>query len=86
MSTLAQDLEPFNRARKDKKKKQNKDKGDSRKPRDSTTLATRVNMAKVSRSGKRKKKKTDINEIMCYNCNKKRYYSNKYLESRRSKN
>ena len=83
-STLAsastQDFEPSDKARKNKKKKQHKDKRDLSESRDSITPATGVNKAKVG--GKRK---NDISEITCYNCNKKGYYATKCPETRKSK-
>lgn len=66
VSTSSQDYEPSNKARKDKKKKQHKNKKDSR---DFTTLAIGINMAKVRNKKKRKKK--NMNEVMCFNYDKK---------------
>ena len=80
-SASTQDSEPSNKARKKKKKKQHKDKRDSREPRDSSTSATRVNKAEVG--GRRKK---DISEVTCYNCNKKEHFTTKCPEHRKSEN
>ena len=68
--TSNQDSKPFDKDRKNKKKKQHKAKWDS-------TPATRVNKAEVDDHRKRKK---DVSEITYYNCNKKRYYSDKCPE------
>ena len=68
-STL--DSEHSNKARKDKKKTSHKAKRDS-------TPATGVNKAEVS---DHRTKMKDISEILCYNCNKKGYYSNKCPKS-----
>ena len=77
-STPAQDFEPSNKARKDKKKKYYRDKRDSREFKDSTTLAFGVNAAKVG--GKKKKNKKDVSEVKYFNCNKKKHYVNKCPE------
>ena len=74
--TSTQDFEPSNKARKDKKKKQYKVKQDS-------TPAIGVNKVEV---GTHKKKKKDVNEIICYKYNKKRYYLDKCLKLQKSKN
>ena len=81
MSTSTQDSEPSNKARKDKKKKQHEDKKNSKKPRDSSTLATKVNKTEIS-----SKRKKDISEITYYNCNKKGHYATKCPELQKSKN
>ena len=83
-STSIQDSEPSNKAMKDKKKKHHRDKRNSKEPKDSTTPASRVNAAEVR--SKRRKNKKDLSEIMCYNCNKKGHFVNKYLEPRQTKN
>ena len=70
-----QDSKLFNKARKSRKRKQNRDRQDSTNP------DTGVNKAKVG--GRRKK---DINEITCYNCNKKGYFVTKCLKPWKSKN
>ena len=64
VSVLApiQDCKPSNKAWKDRKKKQHKDK------RDSTNPAIAVNVAEVNN---KKRKKKDVSEIMYYNGNKK---------------
>ena len=68
--------EPFDKARKDKKKKQYKNRKDSGEPKNSNTLATKVNAAKVGNKKRRKKKKKkDKSEIIYYNCNKLGYYA-----------
>ena len=77
VSTSTQDSEPSDKARKNKKKKQHKDK------RDSTNLSTGVNTAEVGDKSRRKK---DVSEITCYNCNKKGHYVTKCPEPRKSKN
>ena len=75
VSISAQDS-PTNKdkSKKEKKKKQYKDK------RDSTTLATAINKAKV---GGRKNK--NVSEITYYNYNKKKHYVTKCLKSQKSK-
>ena len=77
VSTFIQDSELSNKGRKDKKKKHYKDKHDSTNP------ATGVNTADVS---DKKKKKKDVNEIMCYNYNKRRNYATKCPEPWKLKN
>ena len=78
-ATPAQDSEPSNNARKDKKKR-HQDKRGSREPKDSSTPASGVNKAKVGGGEQRKKNKKDLNKVMCFNCNKKGYYSNRCLK------
>ena len=73
------DLEPSDKARKDKKKKQHRDKKESR-----DTLASGVNAAKVR--DKKKRKKKDPREVTCYNYNKLRYYADQCPEPRKPKN
>ena len=68
MST--QDSEFFDKAKKDKKKKQYKNKWDS------NTLATGVNVAEIDDKKRKKKKKRDISEITYSNCNKIGHYTN----------
>ena len=65
MSTSTQDFESSHKARKDKKKKHHKDKKDFEETKDSSTPATRVNKAEIDG-----RKKEDVDEITCYNCNK----------------
>ena len=60
--TSIKDSKPFDKARKDKKKKQHKAKQD-------LTLAPEVNKAEV---GDHKKWKKDVSEIIYYNCRKKK--------------
>ena len=64
ISNSIQDSKSFDKARKDKKKKQQKYE------RDFTNLAIKVNVAEVDN---RKKKKKDVSEIIYYNFNKKRH-------------
>ena len=78
-STPTQDSEPSDKARKDKKKK-HQDKRGSKEPKDSSTPASGVNKAEVGRGRQRRKNKKDLSGVTCYNCNKKRYYSNRYPE------
>ena len=78
-SAFTQDYESPDKARRDKKKKQYKDKRNSKKLRDSSIPATGVNKAEV---GGRKKK--DISKITYYNYNKKGYFAIKCPESRKS--
>ena len=80
MSLLTQDSEPSDKVRKNKKKNQHKNKQDSR---NSTTLVTRVNMAKVGDKTRRKK---EVSEIRYYNCNKNEYFATKCLKSQKLKN
>ena len=75
VSASTQDFEPSNKVKKDKKKKYWQGKRDSKKPKDSTNPAFGVNAAEVRSKGRRRKKK-DVSEIICFNCNKKRHYSN----------
>ena len=77
MPTSTQDFEPSDKARKDKKKKQHKDKRDSINP------ATGVNKAEV---GDHRKRTKDISDIMYYSCNKKKHYLNKCLEPQKPEN
>ena len=81
-----QESEPSDKARKNKKKRDNRDRRDSKKPKDSSTLAFGVNMAEVSRGGKRKRNKKDLSGITCYNYNKKEHFINKYPKPQRPKN
>ena len=76
------DLEPSDKARKDKKKKQHRDKRDFRESRD--TPASGVNAAEVGDKIKRKRK--DQSKVTCYNCNKLRYYADQCLEPQKPKN
>ena len=76
-STPAQDSEPSNKARKDKKKR-HQDRRGSREPKDSSTPAFGVNRAEAG--GGRRKNKKDLSGVTCYNCNKKGHYSNKCPE------
>ena len=57
--------EPSNKARKDQKKKQHRDKRDSREFRD--TPISGINTTRV-KDKKRRRKKKDPREVMCYNC------------------
>ena len=75
-STHAQDFEPFNKAMKDKKKKQYRKKRDFKEPKDFNTPASGVNAAKVG--SKRKKNKKDVSKVTYFNCNKKGHYANWY--------
>ena len=75
-------LEPSDKARKDKKKQQHRDKRDSRESRD--TLTSGVNAAEVG--DKKRRKKKDPSKVMCYNCNKLGYYVDLYPEPRKPKN
>lgn len=75
-SLFAQDFKPFDKARKDNKKKQWKNKPDF-------NLVTRVNPIKVDDN---KKKKKNVSKITCYNHNQKRHYSTRYSESWKPKN
>lgn len=68
ISSSTQKFEPSNKTWKNKKKKHHTDKKDSKKPKDSTILATGVNAAEVKNQNRKRKKKKDINEITCYNC------------------
>ena len=78
ISASIQDSKPSDKVKKDKKKKYWRGKRDSRESKDSTIPASGVNMAEVE--GKKKKKnKKNVSEITCFNCNKKRHYSNKCL-------
>ena len=79
-STLAQDSDPSDKARKHKKRKHYRDKRDSRELKDSSTLASGINKAKVGGKGQRKKNKKDISGVTCFNCNKKGHFSNKCPE------
>ena len=77
MPASTKNSEIFDKAKKNKKGKQHKNKQDF------TNLAIGVNMTKV---GDKKKRKKDVSEIICYNCNKKKHYITKCLESQKSKN
>ena len=66
-----QDSEPSDKARRGRRRRQHK--------RESTTPATGVNKAEVT-------KKKDISEVKCYNCNKKGHFATKCPEPRKSKN
>lgn len=70
MLASSQNLKPFDKVKKNKKRKWYKNK------RDSTNLANGVNKTEIG--GQRKKY---VSEIMCYNCNKKEHYVIKCLES-----
>ena len=82
MSTPAQDFEPSNKFRKDKKKMYYKDKKKPKKPKkDSTTSVSKINAAEVGGSGKTSKKnKKDLSGVTYYNCNKKRHFPDKCQE------
>ena len=69
-ATSTQDSEPS----KDKKKKYWPGKKDSKEPKNSTSPASGVNAAEVGGKGKRRKK-MDVSQITCFNCNKKGHYS-----------
>ena len=71
LSTFALDSRPFDRTRKNKTKKQDKEKRSSINP------ATRINTIEIDI--KRKKKKY-VSEIIYYNYNKKKYYKIKSSE------
>ena len=77
MLTSTQDSKPSSKAKKDKKEKQYKAKQNSTNP------ATKIKKVEVSDHRKRKK---DINKIMYYNCNKRRYYLDKGPKSQKLKN
>lgn len=77
VSTFNHDSEPFNKAKKDKKKKQQKNK------RYFNNSVTRVNATKVDN---KKKKTKDVNKITCYNCDKKEHYFTSCLEAQKPKN
>lgn len=80
VSTSIQDSKLFDKAKKDKKKKQHRNKKDSR---DSTTLVTGVNMVMIK--DKKKRRNKDKGEVMCFNCDKKKHYTNKYCRAPKSK-
>ena len=79
-STPAQDSEPSDKARKDKKKRHHGARRSSREPKDSSTPASIVNKAKVGGSGQRRKNKKDLSGVTYFNCNKKGHFSNKCPE------
>ena len=74
-----QESEPFDKARKDKKKRHHKDKRNSREPKDYTSTSG-INKAKINGGGKKRRNKKDVSEITYFNCNKKGHYSNKCPE------
>ena len=78
-STPAQDSEPSDKTRKDKKKR-HQDRRGSREPKDSSSPASGVNRAEVGEGGQRRKNKKDLSGVTYYNCNKKGHYSNKCPE------
>ena len=78
-ASASTDPEPYDKTRKDKKKKQHRNKRDSREPKDFTTPASEVNVAEVGGKIKRRNKK-DVSEITCFNCNKKGHFSNRCPE------
>ena len=78
-SASTQDSEPFDKAKKDKKKNW-RGKMDSREPKESTTPASGVNAAEVGGGRQRKKNKKDISGVTYYNCNKKGHFLNKCPE------
>ena len=77
ISAFIRNSELSNKAKKDKKQKYYQGKKDSRKPKDFIILALGVNTAEVEGKRRRRNKK-DVSKIMCFNCNKKGHYSNKY--------
>lgn len=62
---------PSKQARKEKKKKKDHEKRDKKKQ----TLLSTANNIEVKKN-KKKNQDHDINEITCYNCSKKDYYTN----------
>ena len=81
-STLASAFtnpEPSDKARKDKKKKQHRDKRESR-----DTPASEVNATEVG--DKKRRKKKDLREVTCYNCNKQGHYADQRPEPWKLKN
>ena len=78
--TSTQDFEPFDKVKKEKKKKQHKVKEDS------NISATGINVAEAGNKKRNKKKKKDISEIIYYNCNKNRHNSDLYLEPQKFQN
>ena len=72
--------ETFKQARKVKKKKDKQHWG--RKPQESSTPATGVNNTFVAGSQTQK----DVSQVICFNCNKKGHYSNKYPKPLKPKN
>lgn len=77
MSISAQNFKSSDEGKNDKKKKQQKNKQDS------TNLATGINAIKTDNI---KMKKKNVNKIMCYNCDKKKHYTIKYLKPQKPKN
>ena len=79
-SASIQDSKPFDKAKKNKKKKYWRGKRDSKEPKDSSTPAFGVNAAKVGGDRQWRKNKKDISGVTYYNSNKKGYFLNKCLE------
>ena len=79
-ATFTRDSEPSDKGKKDKKKKYWQGKKDSKELKDSTNPAFGVNAAEFGGKEMRRKKK-DVSEITCFNCNKKRHYSSSCIES-----
>lgn len=66
---------PSKQTRKEKKKKKDHEKRDKKEQ----TLLSTANSIEVKKK-KKKNQDHDINEITCYNCSKKDYYTNTYTK------
>lgn len=69
-----------------KKWKKEWSKKNSRENSPAPPAASGSNATKAIDSQKKKKKARDTTKVICYNCNKKAHYANKYLKLKKLKN
>ena len=79
-SQRSDSFETSKQAWKEKKKKDKRHRG--QKPQEGSTLATKVNNTSAGGSQSQK----NVSQVICFNCNKKKHYSNKCPEPLKPKN